>query len=201
MKKLLVLSLMLALCAMASATSVTLAVIGGDAPSGEFDPDGQGPLPPIPSYLPSDIIVIGVTADFQVGQISIPQVLGPTPAGPPPASQNPALHALFVNAPVSPGDVVNAGGLLIKDVVGGVNGFDLTDGVPIGEVLWLFEFHVPDAPWSTIIPIHLAGVDMADVWYSEQVTGDIGPLEIHVSPEPMTVALLGLGGLFLRRRK
>jgi len=28
-----------------------------------------------------------------------------------------------------------------------------------------------------------------------------GALEIHVVPEPITIALLGLGGLFLRRRK
>lgn len=31
--------------------------------------------------------------------------------------------------------------------------------------------------------------------------GDLGDLVIHQIPEPMTIALLGLGGLFLRRRK
>ncbi len=31
--------------------------------------------------------------------------------------------------------------------------------------------------------------------------GEIGSLVLHVVPEPMTIALLGLGGLFLRRRK
>jgi len=31
--------------------------------------------------------------------------------------------------------------------------------------------------------------------------GDLGDLVIHQIPEPMTIALLGLGGLFLRRRR
>ena len=33
------------------------------------------------------------------------------------------------------------------------------------------------------------------------VEGDLGDLVIHNIPEPMTIALLGLGGLFLRRRR
>jgi hypothetical protein len=33
------------------------------------------------------------------------------------------------------------------------------------------------------------------------VEGDLGDLIIHQVPEPMTIALLGLGGLFLRRRR
>jgi hypothetical protein len=33
------------------------------------------------------------------------------------------------------------------------------------------------------------------------VEGDLGDLVIHQIPEPMTIALLGLGGLFLRRRR
>jgi hypothetical protein len=35
--------------------------------------------------------------------------------------------------------------------------------------------------------------------FSEMATN--GPLQLVVTPEPMTMALLGLGGLFLRRRK
>jgi hypothetical protein len=33
------------------------------------------------------------------------------------------------------------------------------------------------------------------------VEGDLGDLVVHQVPEPMTIALLGLGGLFLRRRR
>ena len=43
--------------------------------------------------------------------------------------------------------------------------------------------------------------DMGNEWI-EMTEGDLGDLIIHqVIPEPMTIALLGLGGLFLRRRR
>ncbi len=37
--------------------------------------------------------------------------------------------------------------------------------------------------------------------WTAMVEGDLGDLVIHQIPEPMTLALLGLGGLFLRLRK
>jgi len=49
----------------------------------------------------------------------------------------------------------------------------------------------------------MGATQYADYWYGAWKTAtnaDLGDLALNV-PEPMTIALLGLGGLFLRRRK
>ena len=68
---------------------------------------------------------------------------------------------------------------------------------PTGDVFY-FEFEVAsDAVVSNKITIsHSSGNWNGD--YSPDVASDV---QLTVMPEPMTIALLGLGGLFLRRRK
>jgi hypothetical protein len=66
--------------------------------------------------------------------------------------------------------------------------------MPQDRVIFSFSFHVPELPASTYIDIDTTGV------YGGALVDNLDA-RIHVTPEPMTVMLLGLGGLFLRRRK
>ena len=90
-----------------------------------------------------------------------------------------------------PGVVVNSGGVLIENATGAVafghdavNGlaysFDYTVAAPVGEV-----FTIGPGTGTNKLGGDIAGVSLTVV-----------PI-----PEPMTVALLGLGCLFLRRKK
>jgi hypothetical protein len=94
------------------------------------------------------------------------------------------------------------GGFVATDPVG--DGFDFgvsgntmwTPGEPYlpGEV-FMYEFHVPyDLDESSYITIDVTGT-YGGVDYSQD------DIVLHVFPEPMTIALLGLGGLFLVRRR
>ncbi len=74
-------------------------------------------------------------------------------------------------------------------------------------LLYSFWYHVPDVPESTMIEIQTDWDD--DMFFmpkfdyrdSTSYLGAVTPVLIHVIPEPATIALLGLGGLLLRRRK
>ena len=180
MKKLFVLVLVLAISTMATAASVTLKVADNDAQD---------------SYNPSDTITIELIGDFYVGFLGISNLYDSSSG----TASSPDLHALFTLTD-DPGDPINSGGELIRAVAGAISGASIEDGVPIGEVIWTFEYHVPDVEYSTIITFTANGFEAADAWYMDTTT-TMPALEIHVVPEPMTIALLGLGGLFLRRRK
>ena len=192
MKKLLVLVLVLAISSIATAATIDVVILDGPE-HGDFEG--------IPSYQPSDWIVIGVIPDGfsqnppmdDIGRMKIAQVTGTGGE-----AANPVLTAYFDDLG-EPGTVVNSAGTLITGVDGSVALG--SPAPPNGDPLYTFEFHVPDEPYSTIIVIDLDGLELTMPFGDPLSFTYGGPIEIHVSPEPMTIALLGLGGLFLRRRK
>lgn len=86
-------------------------------------------------------------------------------------------------------------------------GFDvyLTGGtymeVPLGDMA-RFEFHVPDYKVESDYIIIDPDAGAWNNVYAYPGTDDPFPyVVLHVVPEPMTIALLGMGGLFLLRRR
>jgi len=181
MKKLLITLVLLTMAVAANAGNVGFQVAAGDAKD---------------SYLPSDIITIEIFSLIDTFGITM-DAIGDGGAGGV-ASAPLVLNAAYTSFPLV-GDITNTGGTLIEGVLGAT-----AVGLPATGVLYSFEYHVPDVPPSTIIEIGPAfpyGWEMNEVTIAAGASVVPDSLLIHVIPEPMTIALLGLGGLFLRRRR
>ncbi|MHC4645110.1 MAG: PEP-CTERM sorting domain-containing protein [Planctomycetota bacterium] len=151
-------------------------------------------------YLPDEIITINLVADFAVGATSLSiSVTGGVPSGG-------ILHPYF--PPWDPPWYWEPwdGGWICKHIGGGIAVGQ--PPVPAGQALFSFEL-LPNEPESTIITIddvtdYSASPPLSTAIvspdYSVYLT-DVTLLAIHVIPEPATIALFGLGGLWLLRRR
>jgi len=193
MKKLLVLVLVLAMAQLSLAGLATLRVNAADVKS---------------DYMPSDMITIEIVTDFSqgsqgadtgTGTISMDYVhafVTVAPAVSVGTASATWLHAGF-NDLHTTGLPVNAGGIAVQGVAGSTT--TTAPDVAAGAILWSMEFHIPDLPASTWINITTDNFFAAPTDMSDMALETNGLL-LHIVPEPVTVALLGLGGLFLRRR-
>ena len=187
MKKFLILGLVLAIASYAAAATVSLVVDQEDAKT---------------SYEESDIITInligsGFTAGMPDGfcSLTINAIMGPGIAS------GQTVSDAYLPQMQQDGTAVNNGTTLISGPITGTAAMGDYVGVPNGQAAYTFEYHVPDVPDSTIITLYIDGITVGGSFGAPVTLTAVNPLELHVMPEPMTIALLGLGGLFLRRRK
>ena len=172
MKKILVLFIVLLMASVATAGNVWLV-----APSGDI--------------LVNTAVTIDVVADTGVFNMMSANILATVGAASAPSS-----HALFTGAFDTDGFIQNDGVSLITGISLSCL-MDFVTNVPAGQVLYSFTYTTPSV--VGVVGITAGNVNIA---YNDWSNGtSMGGTSINVVPEPMTIALLGLGGMFLRRRK
>lgn len=180
MKKLLVMFVVLGMAGLANGAGVMNINVNDQAWDGSS------------SVLPSDLI-----------QLSLVDTEGSVSGGP-----------SVLGISISDGDLVGASGLTTAvgwilntssiaasggGLIASLNASSFN--TPATEV-YEIEFHVPNLAASSTITVSITGgsYETAAVDFSPS-GGTAGLAEIHVAPEPVTMSLLGLGGLALLRRR
>ena len=183
MKKLMVLVLVFGVVSVASAGDLTVV---GDGMSGSI------------TVNPYEIITVELIAtnwglSGPADAFSVVNIGAITGAG---TASAPALHAELTNLPLL-GTLVNDGTNMIVGISGGTPLGDM-DGIPNGDAAYSFTLDV--GGMGTYL-IDLMNTTVSGAFSPTPLPLAISALEVNVVPEPMTLGLLGLGGLFLRRRK
>jgi len=217
MKKLLVFVLVLGLASLASA-SITFTAPGQlPCPSfphpdvGDFDVE-PGTIVTITVFSPetaasSYTLSITETTTSAAGH-STAVAVGTGNAGFDNIMQPGTLRNAMTTAPTS---ATSHRYMLIDKISGGINQ-STTPQVPAGEALYTFSVQIPaDAVFCDTFTITAAigTPNFGGAGYTHnlnaQAQGVVPPgcnsVTLHVIPEPATIALLGLGGLLLKRRK
>ena len=209
MKKLLILMLVLGLTASANAVLVTFDASAEPGCGHGYDRD----------VLPGSTVVVEITADTAVSAGYLVSITESTTsaAGMANATAVGALHTGFDNAGTNNTGILRNMNtnyqapvryMLIDRIVGGI--VSGSPAIAAGQVLYSFEVLIPEDAvfcdtWTIDAAIGFGAISPPPAGYSHTVDAAAQvptvTLTLHAIPEPMTIALLGLGGLFLRRRK
>jgi hypothetical protein len=184
MKKLLVLMLVLGLTSVAGAANV-----GQTIQLGIVGAPGQGePLPDEITIEVSQWIELGIIVNGGADALELDlEVIGPGHV------ELPAVPTdIFVEAWTIPGPVTPA-----PPGVSQIVAMDLF-GTHTGLIAQLIMFHC-DGTGDVLVQITDIGVNNVDG--RDVPLAEMGSIIIHQIPEPTTVMLLGLGSLFLLRRR
>jgi len=142
-----------------------------------------------------EVVTVTVIGTDGVTSVTIPEILS-SHAG---LASNLFLNPLLSQFPTV-GTAVNAGNSLITGVSGATPFGFPPIVVDAGATVYSFDFKVPEVAVGTVIDISGAGTMFFQLG-DFSVVSEIASASMEVVPEPMTIALLGLGGLFIRRRK
>jgi len=162
---------------------------------------------PVIDVAPSQVVTISVTANAGYGASAITlDSIRTNNGGESVANPAPILNSMFTQFR-SVGELTNTGGELVSYVGGGVAGSGIS--LLATGTLYSFSFHVPQLPNSSYITISALNnanfegdVTMYDITNNVGLGNIIpGSLILHVIPEPMTMALLAIGGLVALRRR
>jgi len=180
----------------------------------------HGMFPPDLDVLPGQIVWVTVTANANVTSAymvsimetttsaaghSMALALGNLHAGFDLLHNNGNLRNMMTNTPSTSVQRY----ILIDRIAGNINKVGGSPLIPAGQILYQFELKIPDqAMLSDLFTITCAygNTAIGAPPYSHSLDGvnmlaNSVALVLHVIPEPVTIALLGLGGLFLRRRR
>ncbi len=178
--KVLIILAILVISSAASGGIVWLEVDGADPnlPTGNYDVD---PGSDITMIMVADADLVAIWTDILgTGEVKAP------------ISSNPYFNIAF------DGVIQNNGTQLITGIsLSHTMEFD-GHHLDAGETIYSFTYTVPDAPGTTV---DIAGANVTVSFLDWSSATSLGAATLNITPEPMTIALLGFGGLFLRRRR